>query len=158
MAGRLSSLLDPTRINLNVQSADHTPALQEVAGLLTDHENIEDYDGFFQELLAREQLDTTYLGNAIALPHARTRHVKKIVLAVGRRDAGMKFTNCKEKVRLMFVLGTPKSNPTDYLMVVSSLCKIFKNPANREALMQASTNEDFIRALVAAEEKLRSPA
>jgi mannitol/fructose-specific phosphotransferase system IIA component (Ntr-type) len=154
MASRLSTLLDPTRINLNVQSGDHTAALQTVADLLVSHPDVTNYDGFFDELLAREQLDTTYLGNGIALPHARTQHVNKIVLAVGRRDAGVQFANCNETVRLMFVLGTPKSNHTDYLMVVSSLCKIFKTPANWEALMQATSNEEFIQALVAAEEKL----
>ena len=57
MASRLSTLLDPTRINLNVQSGDHTAALQTVADLLVSHPDVTNYDGFFDELLAREQLD-----------------------------------------------------------------------------------------------------
>lgn len=154
MPGRLSQLLDPARINLQVQATKRTAALNEVARLLATNPEVTNFDGFYNELLARERLDTTYLGNEIALPHARTEHVKSIVLAVGRSTAGIHFENCNQTVRLMFVLGTPKSNPTDYLMVVSSLCKIFKDAPNREALMAAATPEDFVRVLVAAEAKL----
>lgn len=157
MAVRLSQLLDPSRINLQVQATRRTVALNEVARLLAPHPEVTNFDGFYQELLARERLDTTYLGNEIALPHARTEHVKSIVLAIGRSTAGIHFENCNQTVRLMFILGTPKSNPTDYLMVVSSLCKILKEAPNRDALMAAATPEDFVAALTAAEARLHAP-
>lgn len=158
MASRLSQLLDPSRIVLHVQSTKRTTALNEVARLLENHPEVTNFQGFYNELLARERLDATCLGNEIALPHARTEHVQKIVLAVGRSEAGVHFENCNQTVRLMFVLGTPKSNPTDYLMVVSSLCKILKDAANRTALMTASTPEAFVQALMAAENRLSAPA
>lgn len=158
MAGRLSSLLDPTRITLHVTSAKRTAALNEVARLLDGHAGVTSFQGFYNELLARERLDTTCLGNEIALPHARTEHVTEIVVAVGRSNAGVHFENGNQNVRLMFVLGTPKSNPGDYLQVVSALCKILKEASNREALLQASTPADFIAAVVAAEDRLLAPA
>lgn len=158
MAGRLSSLLDPTRITLHVTSAKRTAALNEVARLLDGHAGVTNFQGFYNELLARERLDTTCLGNEIALPHARTEHVTEIVVAVGRSDAGVHFENGNQNVRLMFVLGTPKSNPGDYLQVVSALCKILKEAVNREALLQAATPADFIAAVIAAEDRLLAPA
>jgi len=158
MAGRISSLLDLSRINLQVQSSDRTSALEEVARQLEDHSDVTNFDGFYAELLAREELDTTYLGNAITLPHARTKHVNKIVMAVGRSDHGVSFKDSEEDVKLMFILGTTKSNPTDYLMCVSSLVKILNKPANLEALMTAATPEEFSQAINTAEEKLLSRA
>ncbi len=158
MAVRLAQLLDPSRINLQVQGTRRTVALNEVARQLVAHPEVVNFDGFYQELLARERLDTTYLGNEIALPHARTEHVKSIVLAAGRSREGIHFENCNQTVRLMFVLGTPKSNPTDYLMIVSLLCKILKEPANRDALMTAATPEAFAGALIAAEARLSGQA
>jgi mannitol/fructose-specific phosphotransferase system IIA component (Ntr-type) len=154
MAGRLSKLLDPARITLSVQSTKRTAALNEVAHLLDGHPDITNFQGFYNELLARERQDTTCLGNELALPHARTEHVKKIVLAVGRSREGVFFENGNQTVKLLFVLGTPKANPTDYLMVVSSLCKILKDASNRDALMAATTPADFMQTLIAAEEKL----
>lgn len=158
MAGRLSSLLDPSRILLQVQSNKRTVALNEVARLLEGHADVTNFQGFYNELLARERLDTTCLGNEIALPHARTEHVKKIVMAVGRSDAGVHFENSNQTVKLLFVLGTPKSNPTDYLQIVSALCKVFKDPANRDALLAATTPEQFIQVIATAEDKLLKPA
>lgn len=158
MAGRLSALLDLSRVNLHVQNSERTAALNEVARQLEGHPEVTNFAGFYNELLAREALDTTYLGNHIALPHARTQHVNKVVLAVGRSDTGINVDSTDETIHLMFVLGTPKSNPTDYLMVVSALCKILKESANREALMNAASPEEFNQALITAEEKLFSPA
>lgn len=148
----LAQLLDPTRINLQVRNGRRTAALNEVARLLEGHPDVRNFQGFYQELLARERIDATYLGNQVALPHARTEHVGAIVVAVGRSQAGVHFENANENVRLMFVLGTPKSNPGDYLQVVSSLCRLLKEPANREALMQAATPEAFISVIAQAEQ------
>lgn len=154
MAGRITSLLEPSRITLRVHSTKRTAALNEIAKLLEGHPDVAHFAGFYDELLARDRLDTTSLGNGIALPHARTEHVKKIVVAVGRSDPGIVFDDKGEIVRLFFVLGTPKSKPGDYLAVVSALCKILKDPADRASFLQAPTPEAFIAAIAAAEAKL----
>ena len=80
--------------------------------------------------------------------------MKQIVLAVGRSEAGIPFDASGEIVRLFFVLGTPKIKPGDYLAVVSALCKILKDPADRATFLTAPTPEAFIAAIAAAEAKL----
>jgi mannitol/fructose-specific phosphotransferase system IIA component (Ntr-type) len=157
MAARLSSLLEPARIQLHLASTNRTAALNEVARLLETHPNVVNFPGFYRELLAREQLDTTCLGNEVALPHARTEYVNKIVIAVGRSDPGVHFESCDQNVRLLFVLGTPKSNPGDYLMLVGSLCRLIKDASNREALLAAPTPEAFIAAVKELEDKILGP-
>jgi mannitol/fructose-specific phosphotransferase system IIA component (Ntr-type) len=154
MAVRLSQLLAPDRIQLDLQSAKRTNAINEVARLLENHPDIVNFQGFYHELLARERLDTTCLGNEIALPHARTEHVRKIVIAVGRSKAGVHFENSNQNVRLMFVLGTPKSNPGDYLMLVGSLCRLIKEAPQREALFAAQTPAAFIATVAELEDKM----
>jgi mannitol/fructose-specific phosphotransferase system IIA component (Ntr-type) len=158
MASLLSKLLDPARINLAVSSTKRTAALNEVARQLDGHPHVTNYQGFYTELLARDRLDTTCLGNEIALPHARTEHVADLVLAIGRSQTGVPFENGNQNVRLFFVLGTPKNNPMGYLQVVSILCKIFKDASNREALLSAPTPEAFASVLLAAEAKILAPA
>ena len=157
MAARLSKLLDPTRIKLALQSTKRTAAIHEVAELLVGHPDVVNQDGFYQELLARDRLDTTCLGNGIALPHARTEHVKKIVVAVGRSESGVLFENSNQNVRLLFVLGTPKNNPTDYLILVGALCRLIKDEANRNALLAAPTPAAFVAAVIELENKILGP-
>lgn len=157
MAGLLRNLLDPSRIALDVRATRRTAALNEVARQLDGHPAVQNYGGFYNELLARDRLDTTCLGNGIALPHARTEHVADLVLAIGRSSSGVSFEKDNQTVHLLFVLGTPKSNPMAYLQVVSTLCKIFKDSANREALISAPSPEAFAGVLLAAEDKLLAP-
>ncbi len=157
MATRLSKLLDPSRITLAVQNTKRTAAINEVARLLETHPDVANFQNFYNELLARERLDTTCLGNEIALPHARTEHVKKIVLAVGRSTEGVLFENSNQTVRLMFVLGTPKNNPTDYLILVGALCRLIKDASSREALLAAPTPEAFIVTVKELEERILGP-
>ena len=154
MTRRLSQVLDPQLITLNVRSTQRSDALSEVARLLEGHSDVVDFDGLYRDLLARERLDTTWLGNGIALPHARTEHVRKIVMAVGRSTSGVFFENGHETVRLMFVFGSPESDPGGYLQLVGLLCRIIKDPAHREALLNASTPEAFVRQVLDLEAKV----
>jgi len=155
MPGKITSLLDPARIVLTLKGAKRTDALHDTARLLDGHPEVSNFAGFYEELLARDRLDTTCLGNGVALPHARTEHVKKIVMAVGRCDAGVAFDEAQgEIVKLFFVLGTPKSKPGDYLAVVSTLCKLLRDPTDRAAFLAAPTPEALIAAVTAVEKKL----
>ena len=157
MPGRLSTLLDPTRISLQVKNTKRTSALNEVAQLLSTHPGVLNFEGFYAELLARDRLDTTSLGHGFAVPHARTDHVQQIVLAVGRSDVGVPFEG-GENIHMMFMLGTPKARPGDYLQVLSTLCRLLKDTTNREAFLSAPTPEAFVAVLVTAEQKLLGPA
>jgi mannitol/fructose-specific phosphotransferase system IIA component (Ntr-type) len=147
MAGTLALLLDPARINLHVQSVRPAAALLEIAHLLDGEPAVTSFQGFYEDLLARERLDTTCLGNAVAVPHARTEHVTRIVMAVGRSDQGVFFEDSGQTVRLFFVLGTPRSGAGAYLQVVGMLCRVIKDPASCDALMKAPTAPAFIQAL-----------
>jgi len=154
MNARLSTLLAPELLTLDLSATAHEAALREAADPLRAHPDVSDFEPFFEQVIERERLDSTYLGNSVALPHARTAHVKRVVLAVGRSAAGLHFENCDAPVHLLFVLGTPPSSPGDYLRVVSTLCKILASAENRAALLSAATPEAFIAAIAKAEESL----
>lgn len=154
----ISQLLDPARVVLDVQSSRRTSAINEVARRLEGLPQITNFVGFYNELLARERLDTTCIGNEVALPHARTDHATAIVMAAGRRTSGVFFENSNQTVRLLFVLATPKGRAQDYLMVVGALCRLLKDPAVRTALMEATTPEAFVACVAEAEMRVAGAA
>lgn len=148
---QISSLLKPEQIKLKLESAKRTTAINEVAQLVQSNPAVVKWEGFYEELLARERVESTCLGNEIAFPHARTDHLKGMVLAIGRSPEGILFENCNQTVRLIFVIGTPKRMVTDYLSVVGGLARILKEPSVRENLINAATTEEFIQRLTDAE-------
>ena len=148
---QISSLLKPDQIKLELDQAKRCNAINEVAQLLQNNPNVTNFARFYEELLARERIESTCLGNEIAFPHARTDSLKGMVLAIGRSTSGVWFENSSEMVKLIFVIGTPKRMVTDYLSVVGGLARLLKDPATRESLISAPTVEEFIATLTQAE-------
>jgi mannitol/fructose-specific phosphotransferase system IIA component (Ntr-type) len=151
MSVRLSQLLDPARIVVDLHATKRTQAINEVAKRLEGLPEITNFGAFYTELLARERLDTTCIGNEIALPHARTDHATEIVMAAGRSASGVLFENSNQTVRLLFVLATPKNRALEYLQIVGALCRLLKADAVRQALLTAPTPEAFLDVIVQAE-------
>ena len=151
---RLQTLLQPHLIQLNVTEKKRTGAIREVAELLRTDKRVKDFDKFYQELLARERIETTCLGCQTALPHARTDHVGDMVLAVGRSQEGVFFENSNQTIHLIFVIGTPKRMATDYLRLVGTIARLLKDEKIRKALLLAPDASSFISILAEAELKL----
>lgn len=148
---QISSLLKPEQIKMELAQVKRCNAINEVAQLLQANPNVTNFAGFYEELLARERIESTCLGNEIAFPHARTDSLKGMVLAVGRSTQGVWFENSSQTVKLIFVIGTPKRMVTDYLSVVGGLARLLKDPATREKLINSPSSEDFIATLTQAE-------
>jgi mannitol/fructose-specific phosphotransferase system IIA component (Ntr-type) len=148
---QISSLLKPDQIKLELDQTKRCNAINEVAQLLQTNPHVTNFAGFYEELLARERIESTCLGNEIAFPHARTDSLKGMVLAIGRSPQGVWFENSSQIVKLIFVIGTPKRMVTDYLSVVGGLARLLKDPATREQLVASTTVDDFIATLTKAE-------
>lgn len=138
-----------------MQSAAHDGAVAEIAELLRGDAALTDFDGFSAALRAREELESTCLGNGIAFPHARTDALKGMVLAAGCSVAGVLNARAGNQTEhLIFVIGTPQRMVTEYLAAVGALARLLKEEALRNKLLSAKTGEEFVFYLAEAEGKL----
>lgn len=151
VAAPISSLLPPAQIVPALVSSKRTAAIHEVASLLQAHPSVTGFQGFYNDLLARDRLDTTCLGNGIALPHARTDHVKHLVAALGVSKEGVPFENNGQRIQLLFVIGVPKTMAADYLATVSAICRLLREEKNRQRLLEADSAEAIHAVLKALE-------
>jgi mannitol/fructose-specific phosphotransferase system IIA component (Ntr-type) len=148
---QISSLLKPEFVRLTLAAQKRVEAIHETAELLANHPSVAQFQPFYEELLARERVESTCLGNEIAFPHARTDALKGMVLSIGRSPQGIPFENCGQIVKLIFVIGTPKRMVTDYLKVVGGLARLLKEAKVREDLLAAESVESFLSRIAAAE-------
>ncbi|HCP06688.1 MAG TPA: PTS glucose transporter subunit IIA [Verrucomicrobiales bacterium] len=146
-AMKLCELLQPGHILLDLAETRRTGAIHRVAALLEKDEGVIQFRGFYDELLARERLEATSLGNGVAFPHARTDHVKRLVLAVGRSVEGVQFENAGEKIHFIFVIGTPRRMVTEYLALVGVMARLLRQDDVRAKLLAAKTAEEFMATL-----------
>jgi len=144
---KLVDLLKPNLIQLDLTETKRTAAIHQVAGLLEKEPAMINFKGFYDELLARERVEATSLGNGVAFPHARTDHVSRLVLAVGRSPSGVSFENSGDLIHFIFVIGTPRRMVTEYLALVGAMARLLRHEEVRGKLMQAKTGEEFIAVL-----------
>jgi mannitol/fructose-specific phosphotransferase system IIA component (Ntr-type) len=83
----------------------------------------------------------------VAFPHARTDLVDRLVLGIGRSKQGIPFGYSSELVHLIFLVGVPQRTVTDYLVCVGGLARVVKDQTRRDALMAATTREEFVEVL-----------
>ncbi len=147
MLATVGSLLNEKRIDLDLPAGTETDAIQRVAALVRADPAVLSFQAFTAEILAREKISPTAIGQGVAFPHARTEHVNEIVLAAGRSRAGIPFAGGAQTVHLIFVIGTPNDRVREYLALVGGLARLLKDSTVREKLMQAATHAAFLAAL-----------
>ena len=142
---------DAVAIDLKVASGDEAiRALHQRLRAATP--DVKDAAQFLKDLLERAAIASVCIADDVALPHARTAAVNRIVLAVARTATPVAFDAEHPAVRLVFLIGTPKAAVAEYLQTVAALSRLLKNRATRAALLAAPTEAEF-RAVLARAQK-----
>ncbi|HEX4631899.1 MAG TPA: PTS sugar transporter subunit IIA [Chthoniobacterales bacterium] len=147
MAARLSEILDPKLVVLELREQTAAEAILEIVERLRDHGLVEDFYKLADAVMEREGRTSTNTGEGVAFPHARTELVDRLVLGIGRSKAGIPFGYSSELVHLIFLVGVPQRMVTDYLVCVGGLARVVRDKARRDALMAAATDEEFVGLL-----------
>ena len=150
MAIALAELIDPEQIELNLRARTQADAVRELVDVLATAGRIENVDKFLDELRAREAVNSTYAADGIAFPHARTKMVEEIVLAIGRSESGVAWTGKGEIAHLIFLLAVPERLISDYLVVVGAIARITKDRPLRTLLLHAESVQEFVATLLGA--------
>ena len=105
-------------------------------------------EDFLENILNREKVGSTGIGLGIALPHARCENIKKIVVAVALLKEPINFNSLDgENVKLLVMLGAPKNQGAEYLSLVGTLMRTFRNKEARNTLLEASNQQELIEAI-----------
>lgn len=133
---------------VDLKSTDLRAALSELLALCELPVPAVSQDAVVNELLLRERQMTTYLGNGVCLPHARLEMARPYMLAVGRCPGGLHYAEKSEyrEVRFIFLLLAAKRTRT-YMVSLSELARLFREPAHLKALHQAVSLTDFRREI-----------
>jgi mannitol/fructose-specific phosphotransferase system IIA component (Ntr-type) len=141
-------IAEPDIVMLELDAATGESAVRALhARLVATSDAITDPALFLRDLLQRMQLAPICIADDIALPHARTNAVSRLVLGVARVRNPVPFDATHPGVRLIFLIGTPKNAVTGYLQVVAALSRKLRNPATRAGLYSATDEAEF-RALL----------
>jgi mannitol/fructose-specific phosphotransferase system IIA component (Ntr-type) len=150
MAIALADLINPKQITLHLQAHIQPEAVRELVDLLATTGAIPNSEKFLEQLRSREAINSTYAADGVAFPHARTKLVDQIVLAIGRSEAEIPWTGKGELARLIFLIAVPERLISDYLVVVGGIARITRDAPLRTLLLHADTVDEFVATLLSA--------
>jgi mannitol/fructose-specific phosphotransferase system IIA component (Ntr-type) len=134
----------------NLDAADKEDAIRQLVAALAAAKAIPKpkTDAVLKEVVERERAASTGIGRGVGIPHARSAHVKQIVLAIGRIPRGVEFGAVDgERVKLVLLLISPKENNDAHLAAMKSIVTIARDPYQRQRLISCASAESFLQLL-----------
>lgn len=143
----LGNLLSAETILPEMQATERYAAIAELVDLLVTHRQIDgpDRDTVLAALRAREETMSTGIGFGIAIPHASSDRVTKVVAAFGRSTKGIEFEsldNALVKFVVLFVV--PKDQFQTHLRTLAAIAKFLNDRNVRARLGTAPTAADVL--------------
>ncbi len=128
-------------------------AIRELAQCFTSVPGVLDLPALVEAVESRENLARTYLGGGVAMPHARTDAVERLLIAVGVSQEGLDWGMPNEFARLVFLVGVPRDEDSGYMAMVRRITQTVRHldwieraVACRDASALASLLESTIPA------------
>ena len=126
----------------------------ELARVVADHHPEIDHDRLVQALEDREKLNSTALGEGVAIPHGKLPGLKRVVAAFGRSPGGVDFSSLDGKpTHLFFLLVAPEDSAGAHLKALARISRLLKDESFRQRLLRAPTAADVYRTIREEDEK-----
>lgn len=98
-------------------------------------------------LIQRERQGSTFLGEDVALPHARLARLEQAVVGLGLAKQGVSEPATGRSVRIVFLLLSPVSPPEVHVRHLSLISRLSQQPRLRQDLLSAVTAGEAGRVL-----------
>lgn len=146
MIDSLSGILDERCIKLEMEARKKPEAIRELVDVVTGGGDIREPERLYQELLEREKLASTGIGNGIAIPHCLTDRVSETRMAFGRKQKGIKFDSVdRQPATLFFLIVGPEGTHTEHLQLLSKLSRYLHDTSVLRGLLEAKSPEDVLQ-------------
>jgi fructose-specific phosphotransferase system IIA component len=143
----LGNLLSVDTILPEMQATERYAAIAELVGLLVRNGQVTDadQDAVLAALRAREETMSTGIGFGIAIPHASSDRVSKVVAAFGRSSKGIEFEALDGAlVKFVVLFVVPKDQFQTHLRTLAAIAKFLNDRNVRDRLGSAPTANDIL--------------
>ncbi len=137
----LTSLLTPEHVRCQSRATSRKRVLQDAAAALTNDEQAA--DELFDELMARERLGSTALGEGVAIPHCRGACDAMQVCMITTREPVDYEAADGGPVDIFFVLVVPKDEQELHLHALAELSTAFADADHRQALRACGSDREL---------------
>jgi mannitol/fructose-specific phosphotransferase system IIA component (Ntr-type) len=144
---RISPFLQPGAvIDLTVDSKE--ALLRSLAEVVIENATPEMVEQIHKAIEEREAAVNTYLGEGVAIPHARVDCVEGIAIALARNRDGFPYgLETDQPVRIVVLVVGNESLHDEHVRVLGAVARLLKDPALREKILDAPDVSAVVRLL-----------
>ena len=147
----LKDYLNQNLIKINSEIKNKEEALRQIAELakkssLLQETSIED---IYQNLLKREDLASTGIGNGLAIPHFALEGLNEFVIGMLISKEGIEFSAIDgNPVNIFLFIIAPQAKRNEHIRVLSEISKIFKIKNNADTLLSLDNENDIYQFIL----------
>jgi fructose-specific phosphotransferase system IIA component len=151
----IMDFLSKKAIVTDIKSTKKEDVIRELVDALINAGEIEkrSRNKLIEALMTREALGSTAIGQGIAIPHAKSDSVDKLVAAFGLSKKGVDFDSLDgEPAYIFFLLVAPQDSAGPHLKALARISRLLKDKYFRENL-RASTDDKSIIKIISQEDQ-----
>ncbi len=137
----MSEVLTPETIELKAKLGSQEEAIRRAGELLVANGNVE--DRYIDSMLEREKSVSTYMGNAVAIPHGTNdskQWITRSGLSVVTVPDGVEYGDGEVAHLIIGIAG----KGDEHLDILSRISIVVSEEENVERIVQAETKEELI--------------
>ncbi len=140
----LSEYLPANQIKAKLEGDTKFQIIEELLDVLVSSKKIVNKEAALKDVLAREGYLSTGLENGLAIPHAKTDGVDKLVVAFGLKKSGVDFESLDGKpANLIFLVLSPRDTSGPHIQALANISRTLKERTIRDAILNAETSEEI---------------
>jgi fructose-specific phosphotransferase system IIA component len=153
---QIMEFLSKKAILTDIKSVKKEDVMKELVEALITSGDIEKRyrSKLLESLMAREALGSTAIGQGIAIPHAKSDCVEKLVAAFGLSKKGVDFDSLDgEPAYIFFLLVAPQDSAGPHLKALARISRLLKDKYFRDTLRACEDDKAVIKIIAQEDEK-----
>jgi PTS system nitrogen regulatory IIA component len=151
---KIMDILVRDAVILDVASDSKEMLLEEMARALSKSVPSLDTGRLLRVLVEREALQSTGIGEGVAIPHGKMPGLNDLVASFARSRKGLDFDSIDgQPTQLFFLLVVPEHSGGAHLKALARISRFFRDPAFRQKLIDAESLDAVFAAIEAEDAK-----
>ena len=153
---QIMEFLSKKAILTDIKSTKKEEVIKELVDALVAAGEIEKRcrNKLIDALMTRESLGSTAIGQGIAIPHAKSDCIDKLIAAFGLAKKGVDFDSLDaEPAYIFFLLVAPQDSAGPHLKALARISRLLKDKYLRDSLRACTDDKSILKIIAGEDEK-----
>jgi PTS system nitrogen regulatory IIA component len=141
---QLQVLLSPARTLFGAAGSSKKRVIESAANFLAAQNKSLNADELFRNIIEREQLGSTAIGEGMAIPHCRMKNCSRALGALIKLDNPVDFEAIDQQpVDILFVLLVPEEEHDQHLKILAEIAGLFSKAEFRDQIRASANSQEM---------------